>query len=146
MLSWITWYVFVRSDHIPDLEVSQPLAFSSGWNVRSDGQNLVSAQIFNKLFTVLVFLKYFYISVESIFSYNIEIEMMCVVPLQYSVTSIDPGNRVISAVSDEQEAKTEEILHCSFLAIIGREEFKLDNKNNIYYITILKVNYYFYIF
>ena len=68
MLSWITWYVFVRSDHIPDLEVSQPLAFSSGWNVRSDGQNLVSAQIFNKLFTVLVFLKYFYISVvESIF-------------------------------------------------------------------------------
>ena len=64
----LVWYVFVRSDHIPDLEVSQPLAFSSGWNVRSDGQNLVSAQIFNKLFTVLVFLKYFYISVvESIF-------------------------------------------------------------------------------
>ena len=62
--------------------------------------------------------------------------MMCVFPLQYSVTSIDPGNRVISAVSDEQEAKTEEILHCSFLAIIVlREEFKLDNKNNIY--TIL---------
>ena len=62
--------------------------------------------------------------------------MMCVFPLPYSVTSIDPGNRVISAVSDEQEAKTEEILHCSFLAIIVlREEFKLDNKNNIY--TIL---------
>ena len=51
------------------------------------------------------------------------------------MTSIDPGNRVISAFSYEQEAKPD----CSFLAIIVlREDFNLDKKITF---TILKVNY-----
>ena len=47
----------------------------------------------------------------------------------YIVTSIDLGNRVISAFSYEQEQERDLTLHCSFLAIIVlREDFHLNEK------------------
>ena len=72
------------------------------------------------------------------------------ISLTYSVTSIDLTSRVISAFSEEPEANTEEILHCSFLAIILLgEDLKLDKKipsilNSRSITTILK-NYFLHI-
>ena len=65
------------------------------------------------------------------------------ISLTYSVTSIDLPSRVISAFSEEPEANTEEILHCSFLAIIVlREDLNLIKKMYSRSITIIKTKYF----
>ena len=65
------------------------------------------------------------------------------ISLTYSVTSIDLTSRVISAFSEEPEANTEEILHCSFLAVIMlREDFNLDKKMYSRSIAIIKIKYF----